>query len=215
MTLHRVLLVAVAALFSAGMTSVASANCCGWGYSAPIAYAAQADFGCGGCGAPTAAVVYAQPVAPAPIAVSSCCGVSRGLFTSYGWYGWSGWGSGWGVGRGWGCGNCGCYACGQVAYAAPALYIVNQGPAYTGPGLMTYPTYSPETAYVPATDYPYTPGYCYRSGYGYGSRAFYPRYYARPFVHAHYAYRAPFAHPYVHPYMHPHYWGAPRWRHYP
>ncbi|MGC1777888.1 MAG: hypothetical protein WBB34_08060, partial [Xanthobacteraceae bacterium] len=62
MSFHRVLVVAVATLFSVGMTSLASASCCGWDYSAPVAYAAPAYGGCGACGAPTAAV-YAQPVA--------------------------------------------------------------------------------------------------------------------------------------------------------
>ncbi|HEX3938010.1 MAG TPA: hypothetical protein VHX43_10950, partial [Xanthobacteraceae bacterium] len=65
MSFHRVLVVAVATLFSVGMTSIASASCCGWGYSAPVAYApvAPAGYGgCGACGAPTAAAVYAQPV---------------------------------------------------------------------------------------------------------------------------------------------------------
>ena len=59
MSLHRVILAAIAALFTVGMTSLASADCCG-GYS-----------GCGGCGAP-APVAYAavMPVAPAPIGVA-------------------------------------------------------------------------------------------------------------------------------------------------
>ena len=39
------------------------------------------------------------------------------------------------------------------------LYVVNQGPVYSGPGLMQpYATYSPDTAYAPAADYPYVPG---------------------------------------------------------
>lgn len=206
MSFHRVVVVAVATLFSVGMTSIASA-CCDWGYSTPIAYAAVAPVGyggCGACGAPTAAAVYAQPVAPAPIYVTPvvptafggpCCG-----WTGCGNCGWSGWS---------GCGNCGgCGGCGQVvAYAAPSLYVVNQGPVYSGPGIMTpYRTYSPETAYAPATDYPYVPGY---------GGAVYPHY-AHPYYRARYAYRGPMAmHPYMHPYMHRRYDGAPRWRHYP
>ena len=47
--MHRVVVVAAATLFSIGMTSIASA-CCGWGYSAPITYAAVAPVGFGGCG---------------------------------------------------------------------------------------------------------------------------------------------------------------------
>jgi hypothetical protein len=232
MSLHRVVLVAVATLFSIGMTSIASAGCCGWGYSAPVAYAAPVGYGgyggyggCGGCGAPTVAAVYAAPVAPAvpaPIAVAPvmptafggpCCGWNGcGNCGLTDWSGGQGWGSG--------CGNCGgCGACGQAAvYAAPSLYVVNQGPVYSGPGIMIpYQTYSPETAYVPATDYPYVPGSGY---YGYGSGLSYPPYYAHPYAHPYYrpryAYRAPMAmHPYARPYMHPRYYGAPRWRHYP
>lgn len=75
MSFHRVTLVALATLFTVGMTSLASA-CCSWGYSAPVVYApvAPVTYGgcggcCGGCGTPTAAAVFAQPVAPAPISV--------------------------------------------------------------------------------------------------------------------------------------------------
>ncbi|MFY9693912.1 MAG: hypothetical protein WAK35_09235 [Xanthobacteraceae bacterium] len=229
MSFHRVVLVAVATLFSVGMTSIASAGCCGWGYSAPVAYAAVAPAvyggGCGACGAPTAAAVYAAPVAPAvpaPIVVSAvvpsgfggpCCS-----WNGCGNCGWSGWSSGCGnCGGGWsgagGCGNCGgCGSCGQaVVYAQPSLYVVNQGPVYAGPGIMTpYQTYSPETAYVAATDYPYVPG----SGYGYGYGAVPPSapYYRHAYFRPRFAYRTPVA---MHPYMHPRYYGAPRWRHYP
>ena len=59
MSLHRAILFAITALFTAGMTSIASAGCCDWGVPAPVAYAPA---GCGGCGAPTAAIIYAQPV---------------------------------------------------------------------------------------------------------------------------------------------------------
>jgi len=62
MSLHRVTL--VAALFSAGTTSLAFAGCCDWEGSARLMYAAS---GCGGCGAPgvyIAPVVYVY-VAPA------------------------------------------------------------------------------------------------------------------------------------------------------
>ena len=43
MSFHRVVVVALATLFSVGMTSIASASCCGWGYSAPVAYATVAS----------------------------------------------------------------------------------------------------------------------------------------------------------------------------
>ncbi|MGC1539392.1 MAG: hypothetical protein WA808_06375, partial [Xanthobacteraceae bacterium] len=181
--------------------------------------------GCGACGTPTAAAVFAVPVAPAvpaPIVVSAvvpsgfggpCCS-----WNGCGNCGWSGWSSGCGnCGGGWsgagGCGNCGgCGSCGQaVVYAQPSLYVVNQGPVYAGPGIMTpYQTYSPETAYVAATDYPYVPG----SGYGYGYGAVPPSepYYRHAYFRPRFAYRTPVA---MHPYMHPRYYGAPRWRHYP
>ncbi|MGB6174391.1 MAG: hypothetical protein WBG12_20745, partial [Xanthobacteraceae bacterium] len=69
MSFHRVVFVAVATLLSIGMTSIASAGCCDGGYSAPV-YATVAPVGygsyggCGACGTPTAAAVYAVPVAP-------------------------------------------------------------------------------------------------------------------------------------------------------
>jgi hypothetical protein len=229
MSFHRTILVALATLFTIGMTSFASAGCCGWGYSAPVAYGSYG--GCGGCGTPTAAVVFAQPVAPAPIVISnpvapfggSCCG-----FSGCGDCG--GWGSGCGNcgGGGWGggCGNCGtvawgggCGGCGlSTAYAAPALYVVNQGPYYAGPGLtVPYSTYSPDTAYAPAVNYPYVPGYG-APGYGapgYGAPGYGGGYYRRPYYRPRYAYRAPI---YMHPRYYgagPRYYGAPHWRRYP
>lgn len=240
MSFHRVVLVAVATLFSVGMTSIASAGCCGWGYSAPVAYATVAPVGyggCGGCGAPTAAAVFAAPVAPAvpaPIVVSAvvssgfggpCCSWNGcGNCGSSGWSGgcgncgWHGWGlAGWGgCGNCGGCGSCGgCGGCGAaVVYAQPSLYVVNQGPVYAGPGLMTpYQYYSPETAYVGATDYPYVPGSGY--GYGYGAVPQYAPYYRHAYFRPRFAYRRP--------YVHARYWGpapryyraAPAWRHYP
>lgn len=153
MSLHRATLFVLAALFTAGMTSVASAGCCDWGVRAPVAYAPVA-YGCGGCGTPPAAIVYAQPVAPpppppAPVAVSP----------------WA-----WGTG-------CGCHR--SVVYAAPAveptpiapapIYVVNQGPDYTGPGIMVpYRTWSPTASYITPGAYPSLRGYGYGYGYGYG-----------------------------------------------
>jgi hypothetical protein len=228
MSLYRVVLVAVAALLSIGMTSIASAGCCGWGYSNPVGYGGYG--GCGGCGGPTVAAVFAAPVAPAvpaPIVVAPvmptafggpCCGWNG--CGNCGWGGgWSGWGggwSGWSGGRGWGCGNCGgCGGCGQpVAYAAPSLYVVNQGPVYSGPGIMTpYQTYSPETAYAAATDYPYVPGSGY--GYGYGAVPPYPPYYGHPTYLPRFAYRTPYVHARYYGPGPRYYRGAPRWRHYP
>jgi hypothetical protein len=140
MSHHRIVLAVLATLFTAGISSAASAGCCGWGVAAaPVAYApvTYASAGCG-CRAPTAAVVYAQPVAPAAVA--------------YG--GWSG------------CGHCGG---GFVSYApaveaiaiAPApIYVVNQGPDYTGPGIMTpFHTWMPSASYVVPGSYPYAYGH--------------------------------------------------------
>lgn len=219
MSFHRVLVVAVATLFSVGMTSIASASCCGWGYSAPVAYApvAPAGYGgCGACGAPTAAAVYAQPVAPAPIMVNPVVPTAFGgpccSWSGCGNCGWSDWSGGCGscgvtAWNGGGCGNCGygggCGNCGPVAYAAPSVYVVNQGPVYSGAPVMAYQTYTPETAYVPATDYPYVPGSGY--GYGYGTVPAYPPYYRRPYYAPRYAYRRPYIH---------RYYGAPRRRYY-
>jgi hypothetical protein len=215
MSFHRETLLAFATLFTVGMTSLASA-CCNWGYSAPIAYAAvpvavaPVTYGgcggcCGGCGAPTAAAVFAQPVAPAPISVCYWGGGWGGAAWNGSWGGgaWSGWGGGCGGC----CGGCGgCCGRGVIGYAAASpLYVVNQGPYYAGPGLMVpYATYSAETAYAPATDYPYAPGYGggygpgygsgYGPGYGYGVPAYRP--YARPYYRPRYAYRMPY-HPRV------------------
>ena len=205
MSFHRVVFVALATLFTVGMTSMASACCGDWGYAAPVAYAEVAPVGyggyggyggCGGCGAPTAAAVYSVPVAPAPIAVNTCCGSAwggssywgngGGCCGAVGWGGgWSGWGSGWTPGR--------CNTCG-----VSPLYVVNQGPNYSGPGLMQpYATYSPDTAYAPAANYPYVPG-----GYGYGPAPVPPPYYSHLYYRPHYAYRAPM-------YAHPRYYGGP------
>ncbi|MGC1778901.1 MAG: hypothetical protein WBB34_13210, partial [Xanthobacteraceae bacterium] len=173
-------------------------------------------------GAPTAAAVYAQPVAPAPIFVNTVAPTSFGgpccSFSGCGNCGGSDWSGGCGscgvsaaVGCGncgvsaWGgsgCGNCGggC-ACAPAAYAAP--YVVNQGPVYSGPAVMAYQTYSPETAYVPATDYPYAPGAGY--SYGYGMARPYAPYYRQPYYRPRLAYRGPYVH---------RYYGAPRRRYY-
>ena len=167
MSFHRATLVALATLFTLGMTSLASAQCCNnWSYSLPV------NSGCGGCGTPAYAAVYAVPVAPAPIAVSSCCG-----------------GGGWSGGAGWG--GCGC---GGGFAGASSLYVVNQGPQFSGPGLtVPYGTYAPQMAYAPATDYPYAPaayGPGYDPGYGYGPPPYRP-YYSHRYYRPRYAYRGP------------------------
>lgn len=141
MSLYRVGLVAITALFTAGMTSIASAGCCDWGgsssaaYASPLLYAGSS--GCGGCGttAYAAPIAYARPITyAAPITYASGCG---------------------------GCG--GCASCGSaLVYAQPTviapapIYVVNQGPNYVGPGFMVpYKTYSAAAYAATAYDYPY------------------------------------------------------------
>lgn len=90
-----------------------------------------------------------------------------------------------------GCGSCGAavYAAPAVAYAAPAvygtgcggcargvtliapspIYVVNQGPHYSGPGIMTYKTYS-TGGYAGAYPYVYGAGTAY-TGYDGGPYA--------------------------------------------
>ncbi len=270
MSLYRVTLVALATLFSIAMTQLASAGCCGWGYSASVVYAPAASYpvsplvgygggGCcnyggygggsggygggyggghagygggyggGCCGGVTAAAVFAQPVAPAPIAIGAnvtpfggpCCswngcgdcgGWGGGCGNSCGGGGWGGWGGGFGAGccgGGWG-GGYGGGCCGRtVVYAVP--YVVNQGPYYTGPGLTTpYTTYSPDAAYTPATNYPYVSGYG-APGYGapsYGAPGYampYPRY-GRPYYRSGYGYRGGYGYR-SSMYMRPRYYG--------
>lgn len=188
MSFRRPVLLVLALLFTAGMSSVAAAGCCGWGVQAPVAYAPA---GCGGCGAPTAAVVYAQPVAPAPpVAVRR----------------WA-WGTRWGTAWGCGCRRAYFYAATPAVeltpIAAAPIYVVNQGPDYTGPGIMVpYHTWTPSASYVVRGSYPYVAGYGYRGyrygyhsrwGYGYGWRrplfaprvrvSYGSRFYGHPFYH--------------------------------
>ena len=205
MSFQRSILVAIATMITVGMTQVAFAGCCDWGGQAPIAYA---QTGCGGCGtAAYAPVIYATPIAPAPIAVGTgcgncgapvtCCAPSVAVYSApvaqwgggcggcggqvgYGGYGaqvgYGGYG-GYGGGYNGGCGNCGVPA----VYTTPApLYVVNQGPAFEGPGLMVpYHSYAPSAEYAPPPAYPpYGGGYGggYAGGYGAG----YGGGYARP-----------------------------------
>jgi hypothetical protein len=172
MAIYRTLLVACATLFTAGMTSAFA--CCNGGYSAPVAYAPTYSGGCGGCGG--AVVTYVQPVVTAPVAT-------------------------WGTG----CGGCGA----SVVYAAPAveltpvapapIYVVNQGPEYSGPGIMVpYHTYTPAAAYAPATGVPYVTGpdvgygyyrHHYHRHYAYGERGYMRPHYGHWHYHHPYPYR--------------------------
>lgn len=178
MSFHRSIFVAVATVFAVGMAPSAFAQCCGYA-PAPV-YAAPAP--CGVCGTVYAPIVYATPVAPAPIGVGcGVCGTPTAAVTFVPPVAPT-------PVPGWGCGGCApvtwnpCNTCGiqTPVYTQPApLYVVNQGPSYAGPGVMVpFHTYAPPAQYAPA---PYAP--------------FYPhRYYPRPYWH----------HAYYHPRM---YWG--------
>ena len=179
MSLHRVTLCILASLFTAGISSAASAGCCGnWGVAAPVVYApvtyapaAYAWSGCGHCGTPTAAVVYAQPVAPATVLYAEPVAPAPVVYS-----GWSG------------CGHCGSHllsyapAIEPIAIAPAPIYVVNQGPDYTGPGIMApYHTWTPSASYVVPGAYPwyrrhyhYWHHYRYRPAY-YGPRRRYYR----------------------------------------
>jgi hypothetical protein len=230
MSFKRSILVAIATMITVGMTQVAFAGCCDWGGQAPVAYA---QTGCGGCGtAAYAPIVYATPVAPQPIAVGcgncgapvTCCAPSYAAYAApvaqwgggcggcgapVGYGGYGGYGGGYS-----GCGNCGVPA----VYTTPApLYVVNQGPAYEGPGLMVpYHSYAPSAEYAPA---PATPPY--EGGYGGGYAGGYGGGYAHPYpMHRYYPHVAYGGGGYYHPHvMGPHYYGGrpymmhrPYWR---
>ena len=166
MSVHRVILVALATLLTSGLSSAAFAGCCGWGTPAPVVYATS---GCGGCGA---SVAYVQPVMPAPAPVAT-----------------------WGTGCG--CGQSVVYAEAPVVepqIAAAPIYVVDQGPEYSGPGIMIpYRTWSP--AVPAAIDYPYVSGgygYGYGGSYHHGLRyAYGPRSYGHPHHWWHYPHHHP------------------------
>jgi hypothetical protein len=213
MSFQRSILVAIATLITMGMTQVASAQT-----------------GCGGCGGVAyAPVIYATPIAPQPIAVGcgncgapvTCCAPSvaasyaapvaqwgggcGGCGAPVGYGGYGGYGGGYGGGYS-GCGNCG----GPAVYTTPApLYVVNQGPAFEGPGLMVpYHSYAPPVEYAPPpVSPPYAGGYGGGYGGGYAHR-YYPHvaygggqgYYHPHMMAPHYGYGA---RPYM---MHRPYW---------
>jgi hypothetical protein len=199
MSTQRTFLVAFATLFIAGSSAFAQCGNCGFAAPAYVqpapAYAQPAPFyaapaqvyapgGCGRCGASIAPepVPPPVPVAPAPIAVDHWdtggyvggCGLG-GLFGG-------GFGNCGGCG---GLGGCGGNCCSRSAGYAPApLYVVNQGPQYSGPGMMVpYQTYAPAAAYAPAVNYPYiAPRYPF-----YARRHWHRRlaFHARGVVHPH------------------------------
>jgi hypothetical protein len=197
MSFHRSVFVALATVFTVGMAPAAFAQCCGYQAPAPTYYApAPVAQGCGICGVQAyAPVVYATPVAPAPINVGcGTCGTPIAAVTFA--PPTPAWGSG--------CGVCGapapvaynpCNTCGLATtpvYTQPApAYVVNQGPDYSGPGLMVpYRTYAPQAEYAPP---PYYPSYPHR-------------YYPRPYYHHAYYAPRPYGHPYYGRYYTHHYW---------
>src|SRR5580692_12782467 len=217
MSFQRSILVAIATLITVGMTQVAFAGCCEWGGQAPIAYA---QTGCGGCGtAAYAPIIYATPVEAQPIAVGcggcgapvTCCAPSVAAYAAPVGYGggYGGYGGGYGGYGGYGGGYGGCGGCGTPAvYTTPApLYVVNQGPAFEGPGLMVpYHSYAPTAEYAPPPAYPpYAGGYGggYAGGYGGGYGGGYAHAYP---MHPHVAYGGGgYYRPHV---MGPHYYGG-------
>jgi hypothetical protein len=211
MSFQRSILVAIATLITVGMTQVAFAQygCggCGTAVYAPVIYATPVEpqpiaVGCGNCGAPVTCCAPSVAAYAAPIAQwGGGCG-GCGAPVGYGGYG--GYGGGYGGGYS-GCGNCGTPA----VYTTPApLYVVNQGPAFEGPGLMVpYHSYAPPVEYAPPPAYP-----PYAGGYGGGYGGEYGGGYGHPYYH-HAAYGAGYPHM-----MGPHYYGGrpmmhrPYWR---
>lgn len=207
MSFHRAILVASTTLFAIGLSSAAFSGCGGCGFGPQAAYAPA---------------VYAQPVpadaipaplpppeavAPAPIAVdhwdTGGCGALGDCGVGCGAFGRPACGDGCRFG---GCGGFHTFLgfnscdCGRaVGYAPSPLYVVNQGPEYSGAGMMVpYQAYSPGAAFAPAINYPYVgPGYGYREPgylphrvyrdprYAYRTRVYvHPRYYrARPYLY--------------------------------
>jgi hypothetical protein len=196
MSFQRSILVAIATLITVGMTQVASAQTgcggCGTAAYAPLIYATPVEpqpiavgTGCGNCGAPVSCcapsftAAYAAPVAQWGGGCGGC-----GSPVGYGGYGggvgYGGYGGGYGAGYS-GCGNCGVPA----VYTTPApLYVVNQGPAFEGPGLMVpYHSYAPTAEYAPPPAYPpYAGGY--QGGYGGGYAGGYGAGYGGGYAHA-------------------------------
>jgi hypothetical protein len=188
MSFYRAGLVACAAFFATGMASVAFAGCggCGGGfvvetyaqpmvYAPPVGYAPPAfEYAPQAYAPPPVALPPPPlPIAPAPIAVDH-------------------WDTG---GRG-GCGcGCGCnrgFFGGGSLFGGPGpapIYIVNQGPEYSGPGIMVpYTAYAPEAGLAAPGTYPYIGRYGYP---GYGQ----PYYRARFAYHPHQRWHR---HPYPH-----------------
>jgi hypothetical protein len=194
MSSHRAILVAFTTLFAAGMTSAAFAGCGGCGGSLAVTYAPLIEYAPPVAYAPAIAyapppveyappVAYGPPIAVAPIAVNN-----------------------WDTGGGCGCGRSVVYA--QPVAPAP-IYVVNQAPDYTGPGIMVpYGTYSPEAGYAAPYGYPYISGPGYRYGYGMPYRMHHRYRHSYYGAGPRYAYRERVS---AHPH---HYRAAPLWHRY-
>jgi hypothetical protein len=199
MSFHRTVLVACTAVFATTLSSMAFAQCGGCGVPMTFAQPVQVQ--------PVIEVqpvvvqpvvetqpvfvqpvIPAVPVAPAPIAVDHWD--TNGFACGGGGCGGCGGGCG---GCGGGCGGCGgCSSTFGYHTAIAPMYVVNQGPEYSGPGLtVPFGTYSPATNLAAPTQYPYVSG----PGYSYGPRAYY---------RSRYAYHRPYGNPYRY-YPH-HYW---------
>ena len=196
MSVYRTILVACAIACVTVFTSAAFAQCGGCGAVAvvpvqPVLVQPVVEV------QPIVVEPAVVPVAPAPIGVScwdtngfcgggcgggGCGGCGGGGCGGCGGGGCGGFGGvggfgGFGGFGGGGCGGGGCGGCGGCSSTfgyhpvVPApLYVVNQGPEYSGPGLMVpFGTYSPATNVAAPGAYPYVAG----RGYGYGPR--YPR----------------------------------------
>jgi hypothetical protein len=191
MSFHRTILVAFAIASGTVFSSAAFAQCGGCGAVAvapvvpvqPVVVQPVVEV------QPVVVEPAVVPVAPAPIGVScwdtngycggGCGGGCGGCGGGCGGFGGFGGGfGGFGVGCGGGCGGCGgCSATFGYHPVAPSpLYVVNQGPEYSGPGLMVpFGTYSPATNVAAPGAYPYVAG----RGYGYGPRYPHPYYGSR------------------------------------
>jgi hypothetical protein len=208
MSFYRTGLVVCATVFATAMTSVAFAGCggCGGGfvvqtyaqplvYGPPVGYAPPAFEYAPQAYAPP--IALPPPVAPLPIAAAP---IAVDHWDTGGWGG-QGWGGqGWGGQGGWGgCGCCGCnrgFFGGGSLFGGPGpapIYIVNQGPEYSGPGIMIpYTNYAPEAGLAAPGTYPYIGHYRYPR-YGY-ARYGHPYYGARYAYHPHRYWRRSYPH---------------------
>lgn len=171
MSLQRAFALAFALLVFPSLTAAAFAGCDGCGPSpgpALVAPLPNPAFARGPCGMPCVAhyrralpaLSPFEPVAvaPAPVAVDHWDTNGFGDCRYPGDY----FGACGGFAAGCGAGPCGgpppCVAClPRAAYRpGPSLYIVNQGPEYSGPNLMvSFKTYTPTTGLAAPRQFPY------------------------------------------------------------